>query len=727
MSPPSLEERRPAITPQLAVRVAVLGGFAFVLFAVIFFRLWFLQVLSGDDYVTQARENRVRKIRIEAPRGDIVDRNGNRLVRTRVAPVVQVVPSFLPKEELAVADAYRKARSASETRRLGAADQLRSLERRRREEERHYSKAERREHRRLARASRRAAPVAVPPVPAEAAKLRRSFRRLGRVLKMTPRTIQRRVIEGIAEAPYSNVTVKVDVPRSSFNYLKERKDEFPGVDVEKLFLRSYPHDTLGAQLFGTLGEISPAELKKKKYRGVAAGTRIGKDGIEETYDRYLRGQDGYTRVVINALGNRDDRRDVSVREPKQGQRLRLTLDLGLERAANDAMRQAIAAANANGNPSKAGAYVAMDPTNGEVLALGSYPSFNANLFAKPLSQEKFDELNSEANGAPLFNRAIAAAYPTGSVFKPITAMASLQEGILTPAQTIFDDGKFKLGPQTFQNARGASYGLLNLSQALKVSSDVFFYTLGERANSRGAIIQKWARMLGLGHRTGIDIPGEFAGLVPDAKWRNAGYHKYEKCVKREKVPAQTLAALQKCGGIEKPWTTGDNVNFAVGQGDLQATPLQMATAYSAIANGGRVVRPHLAMSVEDGLGRAVEEFRTTAKRHVKFSKLNQQTILEGLHRATSEDGGTSADVFKGFAGGKLTVYGKTGTVERPGQPDQSWYACYVPHPSRPIVVVVTVEKGGFGAETAAPAARLILSNWFDLGKDKFKQGSSATR
>ena len=725
--PPSLEERRPAITPQLAVRVAVLGGFAFVLFAVIFFRLWFLQVLSGDDYVTQARENRVRKIKIEAPRGDIVDRDGNRLVRTRVAPVVQVVPSGLPENELQLADAYRKARSASELRRMAADDQLRSLERRRREEERRYTKAERREHRRLAKAAAKADPVTVPPLPADAAELRRSFRRLGRVLDMSPRTIHRRVVEGVAEAPYSNVTIKTDVSRSAFNYLKERKDEFPGVDVEKLYLRAYPHKELAAQLFGTLREISPEELKKKKYRGVAPGTRIGADGIEETYDRFLRGQDGFTRVVINALGNRDDRREVTRREPQQGQRLRLTLDLGLQRAANNALKQAIAAANGNGNPSKAGAYVAMDPTNGEVLALGSYPSFDANVFAKPLSQERFDKLNSEENGAPLFNRAIAAAYPTGSVFKPITAMASLEEGILTPTQTIFDDGEFKLGPQTFKNARDARYGLLNLSQALKVSSDVFFYTLGERANSRGPIIQEWARKLGLGHKTGIDIPGEFDGLLPDRKWRDAGFAKYRKCIKREKVPAQTFAALQKCGGIERPWSTGDNVNLAVGQGDLQATPLQMATAYSAIANGGRVVKPHLAMSVEDGLGRAVEEFRTTAKKHLKFSETNQATIMDGLRRAAGEADGTSADVFSGFAGGKLTVYGKTGTVERPGQPDQSWYACYVPHPSRPIVVVVTVEKGGFGAETAAPAARLILSNWFDLGKDKFKQGDSATR
>ena len=594
MSPPNLEERRPAITPQLAVRVAVLGGFAFVLFAVIFFRLWFLQVLSGEDYVTQARENRVRKIKIEAPRGDIVDRDGNRLVRTRVAPVVQIVPSGLPDAELKVADSYRAARSSAERTRLAAAGQLRSLERTRREEERRYTRAERRERRVLVRASRRARPVAVPPMPAGEPRLRSSFKRLGRVLGMSlahdPPARDRGDRGGAVlerDGQDGRPARRLQLPQGAQGRVprRRRREAVPAL--------------LSAQGAGRPAVRDAArdlarELKKKKYRGVAAGTRIGKDGIEETYDRYLRGQDGYTRVVINALGNRDDRREVTRREPQQGQRLRLTLDLDLQRAANNAMKRAIGAANANGNPSKAGAYVAMDPNNGEVLALGSYPSFDANIFAKPLSQKTFDTLNSEENGAPLFNRAIAAAYPTGSTFKPITAMAALEEGIITPTQTIFDDGEFKLGPQVFRNARNARYGSLAMPRALQVSSDVFFYTLGERANSRGPIIQKWARRLGLGHRTGIDIPGEFDGLVPDRKWRDAGFAKYSRCVKREKVPAQTLAALKACGGIERPWSTGDNVNFSVGQGDLQATPLQMATAYSAIANGGKVVRPHLA-------------------------------------------------------------------------------------------------------------------------------------
>jgi penicillin-binding protein 2 len=720
--PPSLEERRPAITPQLAVRVAVLGGFAFVLFGIVFFRLWFLQVLTGEDYVSQARENRVRKVRIEAPRGDIVDRNGRTLVKTRVAPVVQVVPSQLPEAVLELADSYRKARADVEGARLRAGDQLRSLERELSEDGRRPSTRERRERRRLARAARRAAPVAVPPLPADATRVRALYRRLGRVIGVSPRTVHERVVEGVAETPYSNVTVKTDVETAAFNYLRERKEQFPGIAVEKLYLRNYPHKKLGAQLFGTLREISPKELEQRRYRGVAAGTRIGASGIEYSYDPYLRGTDGYTKVVINALGNRDDRTETTRVEPRQGSQLKLSLDLDLQEAANTALARAISAAAVNG--AKAGAYVAMDPRNGEVLALGSYPSFDANVFAKPLSQRKYNELNSEANGAPLFNRAIAATYPTGSTFKPVTAMAALEEGIITPASTIVDSGVFTLGDREFKNARDAVFGALQLPGALKVSSDVFFYELGARANARGPIIQEWARRLGIGRRTGIDIPGEFAGLVPDAKWRDEGYDEYLKCTKKAKVAVASQEALFACGGIDRPWSGGDNVNLAVGQGDLQATPLQLATAYSTIANGGRVVRPHLGQRVEDGAGRLVEEIRKPARRRVEFEPEHRSAIMAGLRAAAMEDRGTSTDVFRGFP---YPIYGKTGTAERQPNPDQSWYAAYVPHPTRPIVVVTTIERGGFGAETAAPAARLILSEWFHLSDRTFHAGASQTR
>jgi len=259
-----------------------------------------------------------------------------------------------------------------------------------------------------------------------------------------------------------------------------------------------------------------------------------------------------------------------------------------------------------------------------------------------------------------------------------------------------------------------------------VSSDVFFYELGAQANSKGPIIQDWARKLGIGRKTGIDIPGEFPGLIPDRAWRDKGYDEYLKCAKKAKVTPGTQDALFACGGIERPWSQGDNVNLAVGQGDLQATPLQLATAYSTVANGGRVVRPHLGQAVEDGQGRLVQQIRKPARRKVDFSKSNQQAIMDGLRGAASEEDGTSADVFKGFPK-DLPVYGKTGTAERAPNPDQSWYAAYVPHPTRPIVVVTTVEKGGFGAETAAPAARLILAEWFHLSDRSFHAGSSQTR
>ena len=198
----------------------------------------------------------------------------------------------------------------------------------------------------------------------------------------------------------------------------------------------------------------------------------------------------------------------------------------------------------------------------------------------------------------------------------------------------------------------------------------------------------------------------------------------KQCVKKANVTAGTQEALYACGGIERPWSAGDNVNLAVGQCDLQATPLQLATAYSALVNGGRVVRPHLGLAVEDGSGRLVEEIRTPVRRRVKFSPRNRAAIMAGLRAAAGEPGGTSYDVFEDFP---YPVYGKTGTAERAPNPDQSWYAVYVQHPTRPIVVVTTIERGGYGAETAAPAARLILSAWFGLRNQDFRAGADQSR
>jgi penicillin-binding protein 2 len=725
--PQRIEERVRPITPQLAWRVAVLAGMAFVAFGIVFFRLWFLQVLSGQDYVSIASSNKVRKVPIEAPRGDIVDSNGEKLVATVRAAVVELLPTAIPASVKAEADKYRIAVAALEGQRVKAQAAYDAFDRQMRDDDRHTTKAERRTLRELKRDANKPRIAPIPPLPAEETGLADLYKRISSVLGDPPEDLQALVIRGLADTPYSNITLKTGVPRPEYNYMRERPEKFPGVVVEARDLRTYPHGDLAAQLFGTVSEISDAQLTcttsacKKAYGGIPQGTRIGQSGLEAEYDKYLRGTDGYTKVTVNAMGQRDDQARTRVKRPVEGQRLKLTLDAKLQQAGDDALTRAIQASRAKYPSSVAGAYVAMDPTNGAILAMGSQPGFDANLFAKPFSQKTYENLTSQDKGAPLLERPTESAYPTGSIFKPVTALAALGSHIISANKVFNDTGKLKIGTQEYQNAKKATLGPLRMSDALKVSSDLYFFQLGADANPRGEIIQREARRLGFGRKTGIDLPGENAGLVPDANWRDTGFAKYTACRIKVHAAQDSRAALYACGGIDKRWTVGDDANLAVGQGDLEATPLQVAVAYSALENNGTIVTPHLGAAIEDSQGRITDEIPTAPRGHVKFNEADRAVVLDGLRRATSEDGGTSADVFKDFG---ATVYGKTGTAERGINPDQAWYACFVRDGGRPIVVVVTIEKGGFGDETAAPAARLILSQWLHTGDHAFHAGNN---
>ena len=634
------EDRRPPISPQLALRVAVLGGMALVLFAVVFFRLWFLQVLSGQEYVSQANDNQVREVRIQAPRGEIVDRYGRRIVTNRQANVVQIEPAKLP-----------------------------------------------------------------PP----GEPRRRLYRRLGEVLRTSDERIQREVIRQRKALPYANVIIKQDVSNAAMNYIKERQRRFQGVDVQQESLRRYPYHRLAAQLLGYVGRITPKQLKQDRYRSVHPQAVVGQAGIEWQYDRYLRGRDGANLLRINSLG--DYRGFLRRREPIPGRNLKLSLDLGLQQAGQKAVAEM-----GSGNP---GGFVAMDPRNGEILALGSVPTFNPSVFAKPLSQSTYRALTSTDTGAPLFNRAIAGAFPTGSTFKPITAVAGLSAGTIGPGTVINDSGCLKVGLTDFCSPGNKGHGAVALPRALQVSSDVYFYTVGRDLDGvKGEPLQRWARKLGLGRKTGIDLPDEAKGNIPDREWRADIAKAEEKCRKKRKVPS--------CGiSDQRPWSTGDNVNLSIGQGDILASPLQMAVAYAAIARGGRVVRPHLGMGVEDSQGRLIQEIDPPASRNVKIPAAWRDAIMSGLHAAASAPGGTSVDVFRGWPHGRLPVYGKTGTAERPAQEDQSWYVAYVPHRTRPIVIATTIERGGWGASSAAPATCRILAKWFSV-KAKCAAGESRT-
>jgi penicillin-binding protein 2 len=606
-------ERRPTLTPQLAFRVAVIGGVALVMFAVIFFRLWYLQVLSGDNYVAAAQNNRVREIKIQAPRGEIVDRHGQPLVENRNSLSIKVTPDKLPE-----------------------------------------GRAEREE----------------------------LYRRLAKLLGLNPRRLERRVERELRALPYTRPTIKQDVSQNVVAYVLERQADFPGVEPESEFLREYPHHLVGAHLFGQVGEVNPKQLKDERFNGVSIGDRVGQAGIEYEYDRFLRGQNGAARVEVDALGNLTDtlKRD----QPVQGKQLRLSLDLDLQRVAQQTL------ASGTGK----GAFAVMNVQNGEVVALGSQPSFDPNVFTKPITKKQLDALTSKDLGEPLLNRAIQAGYPTGSTFKLITATAALESGQITPSTPLSDPGSLTVGGVTFKNAGDVAHGVLALPQALTVSSDVFFYQLGRDMNEKGMPLQLWAHRLGIGRRTGIDLPGEQPGRLPTPAWRNRWF--------KQKL-------------TDRPWSVGDNINLSVGQGDLAADPLQMAVAYAAIANGGRVLRPRLGLRIEDASGRALQELDAPTARRIKFSEENRQAILEGLYGAANSPGGTSTPVFEGFP---IPVAGKTGTAEKGlGRADQSWYVALAPYPSPRYVVVTTAEHGGFGAETAAPQARKILAALFGV-KDK---------
>jgi penicillin-binding protein 2 len=606
------DDRRLRMSTGFALRIAIIGGVSLALFAVLLFRLWYLQVLSGDRYLAEANDNRTREVRTPAPRGEILDRSGKVLVSNRVSLALQVDPQKLPAD--------KEARQAQ-------------------------------------------------------------LARIGKLAGIPLRRLRRTLHDEIIVSPTAPATLAQDVPDNLVYYFRENQDEFPGVEVGRVFVRRYPNGTLAAHLFGNVNELSEDQLEERRYRNLEPGDQIGQDGVEYTYDRHLRGKAGTTRIQVDSFGR--PKGELNATEPKPGGNLTLSIDADLQAAGEGALAS-------QGLP---GAFVAMNVSNGEILAMGSNPTYDPADLINP-SQAEVDAIYRDPVAAPILNRAIAGLYPTGSTFKPITSVAALASGVVTPYTTIVDDGAFTLGGITFQNAGGAAYGPLTMQPALQVSSDVFYYTLGNDLDQigpddHGTALQRWARKLGIGRETGIDLPGESEGLLPTPAWRDELYRKEL---------------------TDRPWSGGDAVNLAVGQGDLQADPLQMAVAYATIANGGLVVRPHVGLLVEDAAGRVVHEIDPPPARHVPIDPEWREVILDGLHDAAQSTGGTSYSVFGGF---EVPVAGKTGTAERPPYADQSWYVVLAPYPDPELVVSVTFEQGGFGVDAAAPAAATILSAYYN--------------
>jgi len=630
---------------QFAMRVAILGGIGIVAFAAIFFRLWFLEVLSGEAYLKEANANRVREIKIQAPRGEILDRAGRVLVENKTVLSLQVRADELPHDK-----------------------QVRNKE----------------------------------------------LKKLAGVANMSYDKVKQEIRQQTKELPANPVTLQQDVDKDLVYYLRERQDEFPGVTASQVYVREYPNGTLGAQLFGYVSEIGPDQLKEPAYEGLEPGDRIGATGLEAQYDPILRGRNGAIRVQVDASG-KPSGRELSRIEPEAGDNLKLTLDEKVQATGESALAS-------SGLP---GAFVAMNVRDGSILGMGSAPTFDPSVFTPPVKTDVIKNLtNDEEN--PLLDRAIQAGYPTGSTFKAVTGSAALEAGLVTPEHTFNDTGSFEYGDYTWRNAGEAANGVVDMVSALRVSSDVFFYDIGRMANdvydeTGQEIIQDWAKQLGFGALTGIDVPGEGAGLVPTPEWR-------DKLFKEASSPdscggKQVLYGVDGCYETDRGWSVGDNMNLAVGQGDLQATPLQLATAYAAIGNGGEVVRPHLGMEAEDPSGAQTQAFEPAPRREVDLSGTTRSTIMEGLREAAMEPGGTSYPTFGGYP---VDIAGKTGTAEKTNQEDQSWYAALAPADDPKFVVVFTIERGGFGAERAAPAACQVLNVLLDV-KSQCVAGTSQTR
>ncbi len=608
------------------LRLGILAVVVVSLFSALLARLWYLQVLASPTYRTEAQLNSVRFIYTEAPRGRILDRNGQVLVGNRVVPTVVVDKLGLGEKPEVV------------------------------------------------------------------------LQRLAALVKMPQEKLQER-LDDLRYSPFKPIPVVDEVPKETLIHIREHQAEFPGVQAVMLTKRFYPNGSLAAHVLGYVGETNDEELAPRRSKGYRPGDSIGKSGVELTYEDDLRGQAEVEKLEVDSQGR--VLRSLGRQPAVQGHDVRLTLDLELQKVAEESLQQSLAAAretydNASGKRflAPAGSAVVLDPRDGSVLAMASFPTYDPTKLVDGISEKDYSALQDPAGHYPLNNRVTQGLYAPASTFKLVTSIAGLETGLITPQYTVNDRGTFTIGdpPIILTNAFSEPFGYVNLSAALTVSSDVYFYELGSRfcPGRCRTSIQETAGELGLDDFTEIDLPFEASGRIPDE---------------------QTKRRLHDSNPDDFPdpeWYTGDNLNLAIGQGDTVVTPLQLVNAYATLANGGTVHAPHVGGAVLDVNGAEVRRIEPRVNSHTPIPASIRDPLVAGFSGAVATSKGTAAPAFAGFPFDRLPIAGKTGTAQVPPKQDTALFTAFAPINDPRYAVAVVLEESGFGAAAAAPVARRIF-------------------
>lgn len=633
------------------IRLKILAVLVVVMFAALTTRLWFLQVLATERYRTEAKGNSVRFVKEAAPRGLIFDRNGNRLVENRTEIEVTV-------------------------------DRQKVTGRRREE----------------------------------------MLQALSSLLHEPVPTLERRLSDP-KYFPFTPVPVAFNVAEEVAFAIGEHPESFPGVDTQTVPGREYPYRDLAAHVLGYVGPISPEEIDLPAFSGYDPNDTLGRAGLEQQYESALRGTKGATKYTVDAQG--DNLGELGHFDAESGNDVVTTLDVEIQQIAQDSLELGMQKAQDAGLKATSGAVVVLDPNTGGIVAVASEPTFNPSIYNGGLSGKEERELQLNKRhppNPPLLNRAMAGEYPPGSTLKTFIALAALKEGMASFGSALPCDGTFKVpGDESgtvFHNWTTANLGPMNVQRALIYSCDTVFYQFGydfwtkyhhDNGDNGPELLQRDLRAFGFGRASGIDLPFQEAGLVPDQEWKNATF---------EEDPRNFCA---------NNWCPGDYILMSIGQGDMKVTPLQLGAAYSAIANGGKLCEPHLGLQIQKPGGHEiVEEVKPECSALKGFSSQQLNYVENALRQVPTS--GTAAPAFVGFPFNQVSIAGKTGTAEVTGQhqPD-SWFAAIAKGQekgqSEQYVVVAIVERGGHGAETAAPIVRQVIEGIFGLHRSAFRLGA----